>query len=219
MDLAWGLQISGDGRPMQISERSFVLATLQVGLIVILGACGGSPATDGTGGSTGSSSGGSGAESSGEIDASTGSTGEGETDSTSSGSSSSDTGETTDSDTDTVLPLCDLDAFSTNSAVSIVDPSCNGGDRCSATATCTLASSEGPDPRTGRWRYELSCEGEWTDIDSDETTPEEGAIVVMHSANELELGELAYDYSMSTDSPTASVESTPPAIASRSMAS
>lgn len=122
-----------------------------------------------------------------------------ETTSGSSTGSSDDTTGGTESDTEGELALCDPEAFSAESAVSITDPRCNGGDRCSAEAVCVLDSTSGPDPRTGRWAYEFLCEGVWIDIDAKEETPLEDAVVSMTSARELDLSGGPFVYTMETD--------------------
>ncbi len=165
----------------------------------LLTGCGSDPATDsgdiastaGTETSSGGVSGGT------ALPATT--TGTAETGSGSSTGSADETTGTTGTDTDDELALCDPEDFSADSAVSISDPRCNGGDRCDAAATCVLDSTSGPDARTGRWRYEFLCAGDWTDIDAEETTPLVDAVVSMSSARELDLGDGPFEYSMSTD--------------------
>ena len=184
---------------MRTPSRTLAPAGLQLGLLALLVGCGSTPATDSADGSTSTSAGASSEESSGDIDPSTSTAGIDDTGSTSDGSSSSDTGDTTGGDTEAEVELCDPEDFSTDSAVSMRDPMCVGGDRCSATAACTLGASAGLNPRTERWEYELSCDGEWTDIDDKETTPLEDAVVLLYSANELDLEGVTLDYAMSTD--------------------
>ncbi len=143
--------------------------------------------------STSSGEGSSGTGSSSSTDATT----EPSTDTSSSGTDP-DTDTDTDTDTDGALELCDPDVFDVPSVASISDPFCNGGDRCTATATCTVSGIEPPSVDRDFWEHTLSCDGQWAD-ELDPPRDEVGVEVRVVSDRELAFGDQPLGYVMETD--------------------
>lgn len=147
-------------------------------------------------GTTSTSSSSTGSSSAASTSPETSETSTGSTGSENSSSGSDSTGETTGG-----LALCVPEEFSYQRSGGISDPRCRGGDRCYASAVCTVATQTEARPPNDGWSYALSCDGDWTRVNegADDTESLVGAEVRVFSLHRLDLTGDPFDYRIDSD--------------------